>query len=91
MKGDLFLHAGITATEAFLGYVIGGTLGMAFGTLLGRSRVPCCSVRSRQNSTITEAMIQQIVSFTKEFEAPIDAAVVQAAWTNKYVEKAAAP
>ena len=44
-----------------------------------------------KNSTITEAMIQQIVSFTKEFETPIDAAVVQAAWTNKYVEKAAAP
>lgn len=37
-SGDLFYHAGITASEAFLGYVIGGALGMGFGVLLGRSR-----------------------------------------------------
>ena len=37
-NGDLFYHAGITASEAFLGYVIGSACGMFVGTLLGRSR-----------------------------------------------------
>lgn len=36
--GSLFYHAGITATEAFLGFVIGGAIGMAVGLLLGRSQ-----------------------------------------------------
>jgi NitT/TauT family transport system permease protein len=38
LNGDLFFHAGITASEAFLGYVIGSACGMVVGTLLGRSR-----------------------------------------------------
>lgn len=35
--GSLFYHAGITATEAFAGFLIGGAIGMAVGVLLGRS------------------------------------------------------
>jgi len=36
--GSLFFHAGITAIEAFAGFIVGGTAGMTFGLLLGRSR-----------------------------------------------------
>ena len=36
--GSLFYHAAITATEAFLGFLIGGAIGMAVGVLLGRSQ-----------------------------------------------------
>lgn len=39
LDGSLFYHAAITATEAFLGYVIGGLLGMAFGVFLGRTQL----------------------------------------------------
>lgn len=39
LNGDLFFHAGITASEAFLGYIIGSACGMVVGTLLGRSRL----------------------------------------------------
>ena len=35
--GSLFYHAAITATEAFLGFLIGGAIGMAVGMLLGRA------------------------------------------------------
>ncbi|QDC01000.1 ABC transporter permease [Mesorhizobium sp. 8] len=37
--GSLFYHMGITAFEAFLGFVVGGFLGMCVGTALGRSRL----------------------------------------------------
>lgn len=37
--GSLLFHAGITATEAFAGFAIGGVFGIAFGVLLGRSEV----------------------------------------------------
>lgn len=36
--GSLFFHMGITALEAFLGFLIGGVLGMIVGTALGRSQ-----------------------------------------------------
>ncbi|TDP62056.1 ABC transporter permease [Roseateles toxinivorans] len=35
--GSLFFHMSITALEAFLGFVIGGVLGMAVGIAMGRS------------------------------------------------------
>lgn len=35
--GSVFYHAGITATEAFLGFIIGGLAGMTLGLLLGRA------------------------------------------------------
>lgn len=35
--GSLFFHMSITALEAFLGFLIGGLLGMIVGTALGRS------------------------------------------------------
>lgn len=38
--GSLFFHMGITALEAFLGFLIGGVLGMIVGTAFGRSRAP---------------------------------------------------
>ena len=38
MDGSLFFHAAITATEALLGFLLGGTIGLAVGVLLGRSR-----------------------------------------------------
>ena len=37
--GSLFFHMGVTALEAFLGFAIGGVLGMAVGTALGRSQL----------------------------------------------------
>lgn len=37
-SGDLFYHAGITALEAFLGFMLGAVVGMGFGLLLGRAR-----------------------------------------------------
>ena len=37
--GSLFYHAGITATEAFAGFAIGGLAGIACGVLLGRFRL----------------------------------------------------
>src|SRR5690606_7691625 len=36
--GSLFYHAAITATEAFLGFLIGGAIGMSVGVLLGRAQ-----------------------------------------------------
>lgn len=36
--GTLLFHAGITATEALSGFVIGGLAGVIVGTILGRSR-----------------------------------------------------
>ncbi|MGH8431974.1 MAG: ABC transporter permease, partial [Solimonas sp.] len=36
--GSLFFHMGITALEAFLGFLIGGVLGMIVGTAFGRSQ-----------------------------------------------------
>lgn len=39
MDGTLLYHTSITATEAFLGFLIGGTAGMAFGVLLGRRQL----------------------------------------------------
>ncbi|HYH42488.1 MAG TPA: ABC transporter permease [Burkholderiales bacterium] len=38
MDGSLFFHAAITAAEALLGFLLGGTIGLAVGVLLGRSR-----------------------------------------------------
>jgi NitT/TauT family transport system substrate-binding protein len=43
-----------------------------------------------KSSVITDAMIQQIASFTNEFEAPIPAATVKASWTDEYAKKAEA-
>jgi len=43
-----------------------------------------------KNSVITDKMIQQIVSFTNEFETPIPAAIVKASWTDEYANKAEA-
>ena len=37
--GSLFFHMGVTALEAFLGFAIGGVLGMVVGTALGRSQL----------------------------------------------------
>lgn len=37
-NGDLFYHAGITAAEAFLGFLLGAAGGMTLGLLLGRAR-----------------------------------------------------
>ena len=37
VSGNLFFHAGVTATEAFAGFAIGGTAGIVAGVLLGRS------------------------------------------------------
>lgn len=37
VSGDLFFHAAVTASEAFAGFIIGGTIGIAAGVLLGRS------------------------------------------------------
>lgn len=34
--GSLFFHAGITATEAFAGFLLGGVVGVAVGLVLGR-------------------------------------------------------
>ncbi len=34
--GSLFFHAGITATEAFAGFLLGGTMGVVVGLILGR-------------------------------------------------------
>lgn len=36
--GSLFFHAGITALEAFAGFIIGGLIGMTVGTILGRAQ-----------------------------------------------------
>ena len=36
VSGNLFFHVGITATEAFVGFVIGAAAGIAAGVLLGR-------------------------------------------------------
>jgi NitT/TauT family transport system permease protein len=38
VNGSLFYHAGITATEAFAGFLIGALSGMVVGMLLGRAR-----------------------------------------------------
>lgn len=35
--GSLFFHAGITATEALIGFLIGGVVGMIVGLILGRA------------------------------------------------------
>jgi NitT/TauT family transport system permease protein len=35
--GSLFFHAGITATEALAGFVVGGVIGMTVGLILGRA------------------------------------------------------
>ena len=37
-NGSLFYHASITATEAFVGFLIGAAAGMTLGVLLGRSK-----------------------------------------------------
>ena len=37
-NGDLFYHAGITAMEAFFGFLLGAVVGMSVGLLLGRAR-----------------------------------------------------
>ena len=39
LDGSLLFHAGITATEAFLGFAIGAALGIGLGLLLGRAEV----------------------------------------------------
>jgi len=39
MDGSFFYHAGITAAEALMGFLLGATVGLAVGVLLGRSRV----------------------------------------------------
>jgi NitT/TauT family transport system permease protein len=36
VDGNLFFHIGITATEAFVGFVLGATAGVTAGVLLGR-------------------------------------------------------
>lgn len=36
--GSLFYHAGITATEAFAGFILGALAGMVLGAALGRAR-----------------------------------------------------
>ncbi len=36
--GSLFYHAGITAAEAFAGFMIGGAIGILVGTILGRAQ-----------------------------------------------------
>src|SRR3546814_589037 len=36
--GSLFFHMSITAIEAFLGFLIGGTIGMIVGIVLGRAK-----------------------------------------------------
>src|SRR3546814_17385979 len=36
--GSLFFHMSITAIEAFLGFLIGGTIGMIVGVVLGRAK-----------------------------------------------------
>lgn len=36
LTGNLFFHIGITATEAFVGFVLGAVAGIAAGVLLGR-------------------------------------------------------
>lgn len=38
-SGSLFYHAGITSLEALAGFLLGGTLGMTFGILLGRRKL----------------------------------------------------
>lgn len=38
MTGNLFFHVGITATEAFSGFLIGASAGVTAGVLLGRIR-----------------------------------------------------
>ncbi|HQS45718.1 MAG: ABC transporter permease [Rhizobiales bacterium 24-66-13] len=38
-SGELFFHASITTVEALLGFLIGGSVGIAAGLLLGRSRI----------------------------------------------------
>lgn len=38
VDGSLFYHAVITATEAFAGFAVGATAGMALGVLLGRAQ-----------------------------------------------------
>ena len=35
--GSLFFHAGITASEAFAGFLAGGVVGVVVGLILGRS------------------------------------------------------
>ena len=35
--GSLFFHAGITASEALTGFLVGGTVGMTVGLILGRA------------------------------------------------------
>src|SRR5882757_7239551 len=37
--GNLFFHMGITATEAFAGFIIGATGGIVTGVLLGRIHI----------------------------------------------------
>ncbi|MGE0117337.1 MAG: ABC transporter permease [Dongiaceae bacterium] len=37
LDGSLFYHSGITAGEALLGFLVGGTVGMSVGLILGRS------------------------------------------------------
>jgi NitT/TauT family transport system permease protein len=37
-SGSMFYHAGITSLEALSGFMLGGSLGMAMGILLGRNR-----------------------------------------------------
>lgn len=37
MDGSLFFHAGITATEALVGFLVGAVLGMTVGLILGRA------------------------------------------------------
>ncbi len=39
MDGSFFYHAGITASEALLGFLLGATAGLVVGVLLGRSRL----------------------------------------------------
>lgn len=36
VKGNLFFHIGITATEAFIGFIVGAFMGTVVGVLLGR-------------------------------------------------------
>ncbi len=38
-EGNLFFHMGITATEAFVGFIIGATCGIVTGVLLGRIHI----------------------------------------------------
>lgn len=60
--GSLFYHAGITATEAFAGFAIGGALGIGVGVALGRSRFL---------AELLEPMIMAFYSLPKVALAPL--------------------